>query len=195
MNFKETKLSKQSKKHFTRSNIIGLIMKMNFRIASLAASIACIGINTAAIAQENLPYQKPPQSILELADVVRAPAVSMDTKKQMMLLTYRNTFKTLAELNQSELRLGGLRINPITNISSSTNYLNNLKVRKVSGGEEEQVKGLPKDPLIANISWSPNEKKIAFTHTTDRGVELWVIDVASAQAKKNQRRKCECQSG
>jgi Tol biopolymer transport system component len=43
---------------------------------------------------------------------------------------------------------------------------------------------LPKDPLIANINWSPNEKKIAFTHTTDKGVELWVIDVATAQAKK-----------
>ncbi|MFC0349304.1 S9 family peptidase [Undibacterium danionis] len=159
-------------------------MKMNLRILSLAASIASIGMSTTALAQENLPYQKPPQSILELADVVRAPAVSMDSKKQMMLLTYRNTFKTLAELNQAELRLGGLRINPITNISSSTNYINNLKVRKVSGGEEQQVKGLPKDPLIANISWSPNEKKIAFTHTTDKGVELWVIDVATAQAKK-----------
>jgi len=159
-------------------------MKMNLRILSLAASIASIGMSTTAMAQENLPYQKPPQSILELADVVRAPAVSMDSKKQMMLLTYRNTFKTLAELNQAELRLGGLRINPITNISSATNYINNLKVRKVSGGEEQQVKGLPKDPLIANISWSPNEKKIAFTHTTDKGVELWVIDVATAQAKK-----------
>nr|WP_315485199.1 prolyl oligopeptidase family serine peptidase [uncultured Undibacterium sp.] len=159
-------------------------MKMNLRILSLAASIASIGMGTNAMAQENLPYQKPPQSILELADVARAPAVSMDSKKQMMLLTYRSTFKTLAELNQSELRLGGLRINPITNISSTVNYVNNVKVRKVSGGEEQQVKGLPKDPLIANINWSPNEKKIAFTHTTDKGVELWVIDVATAQAKK-----------
>nr|WP_315476880.1 prolyl oligopeptidase family serine peptidase [uncultured Undibacterium sp.] len=159
-------------------------MKMNLRILSLAASIASIGMGTTAMAQENLPYQKPPQSILELADVARAPAVSMDSKKQMMLLTYRSTFKTLAELNQSELRLGGLRINPITNISSTVNYVNNVKVRKVSGGEEQQVKGLPKDPLIANINWSPNEKKIAFTHTTDKGVELWVIDVATAQAKK-----------
>nr|WP_315466774.1 prolyl oligopeptidase family serine peptidase [uncultured Undibacterium sp.] len=159
-------------------------MKLRLQLLVIASSIASIGMSTSAIAQENLPYQKPPQSILELADVVRAPAVSMDSKKQMMLLTYRSTFKTLAELNQTELRLGGLRINPITNISSTVNYINNLKIRKVSGTEEQQVKGLPKDPLIANISWSPNEKKIAFTHTTDKGVELWVIDVASAQAKK-----------
>jgi hypothetical protein len=43
----------------------------------------------------------------------------MDTKKEYMLLTYRNTYKSLDDLNQDELRLGGLRINPITNISSA----------------------------------------------------------------------------
>lgn len=150
----------------------------------LASSIASIGISATAFAQENLPYQKPPQSILALADVERAPAVSMDPKKNVMLLTYRSTFKTLNELNQSEMRLGGLRINPVTNIASSVNYINNLKLRKVSDSVEHQVKGLPKDALITNLTWSPNEKKIAFTHTTSNAVELWVIDVASAQAKR-----------
>ena len=56
-------------------------MKLSLQLLIIASSIASIG--TSAIAQENLPYQKPPQSILELADVVRAPAVSMDSKKQM----------------------------------------------------------------------------------------------------------------
>jgi hypothetical protein len=39
-----------------------------------------------------------------------------------MLLTYRATYKTLDDLNQDEMRLGGLRINPTTNISSSVLY-------------------------------------------------------------------------
>lgn len=159
-------------------------MKTKLNMLILASSIASIGISATVFAQENLPYQKPPQSILALADVERAPAVSMDSKKNVMLLTYRSTFKTLNELNQSEMRLGGLRINPITNISSSVNYINNLKLRKVSDSVEQQVKGLPKDALITNLTWSPNEKKIAFTHTTSNAVELWVIDVASAQAKR-----------
>jgi len=159
-------------------------MKTKLNMLILASSIASIGMSATAFAQENLPYQKPPQSILALADVERAPAVSMDSKKNMMLLTYRSTFKTLNELNQSELRLGGLRINPLTNISSSANYINNLKLRKVSDSVEQQVKGLPKDALISNLTWSPNEKKIAFTHTTSNAVELWVIDVATAQAKR-----------
>jgi dipeptidyl aminopeptidase/acylaminoacyl peptidase len=143
-----------------------------------------LGLSLTTFAQENLTYQKPPQSILELADYERAPSVSMDTKKEYMLLTYRNTYKSLDDLNQDELRLGGLRINPITNISSTVTYVNNLKLRKIKDLNEVQVTGLPTNPRISTIAWSPNDKKISFSHTTASGVELWVIDVASAKATK-----------
>jgi dipeptidyl aminopeptidase/acylaminoacyl peptidase len=135
-------------------------------------------------AQENITYQKPSAEILALADYERAPSVSMDTKKEYMLLSYRNTYKSLNDINQEEMRLGGLRINPITNISSTVTYINNLKIRKISAKEEIQVTGLPSNARLTNISWSPDETKIAFTHTTNTGVELWYIDVASASAKK-----------
>ncbi len=145
-----------------------------------------LSLANITFAQEDLLYQKPSAEILALADFERAPTVAMDTKKDYMLLSYRNTYKTLDELNQEEMRLGGLRINPITNISSTVTYTNNLKIRKVKdvSVEPKQVSGLPEDPKISNVSWSPNETKIAFTHTTATGVELWVLDVASAKATR-----------
>lgn len=143
-----------------------------------------LGCTFTVLAQENLSYQKPPKEILELVDYERPPSVSLGTKSEYMLFTYRDTYKTLDELSQDELRLGGLRINPKTNISSSITYLNNLKVRKLKDREEKQVSGLPATPKIANLSWSPDETKIAFTHTAENGVELWVLDVATASAKK-----------
>jgi dipeptidyl aminopeptidase/acylaminoacyl peptidase len=146
--------------------------------------ITALGINLFTTAQENLTYQKPSAEILALADYVRAPTVTMDSKKEFMLLSYRDTYKSLNDLNQEEMRLGGLRINPVTNISSTISYVNNLKIRKISAQDEIQVSGLPQNPRIANISMSPNEKKIAFTHTTDKGVELWVLDVETAQATR-----------
>jgi len=148
------------------------------------ASVSMLFLSYIGIAQENVTYQKPPKEILELADFERAPSVSMDTKKEYMLLSYRNTYKSLDDLNQEEMRLGGLRINPITNISSTVTYINNLKIRKVKDKNEIQVKGLPENAKITNVSWAPNEKVIAFTNTTSNGVELWTIDVATAQAKK-----------
>lgn len=146
--------------------------------------LAFLLVAAPAMAQENLTYQKPSKEILDLADYQRAPSVSMDTKKEYMLLSYRSTYKTLDDLNQDEMKLGGLRINPVTNISSTVTYITNLKVRKISGKDEVQVSGLPENPKIANISWSRNEKKIAFTNTTATGVELWVLDIASAKATR-----------
>ncbi len=143
-----------------------------------------LGLGLTAFAQENLSYQKPSKSILDLADYERAPSVSMDTKKEYMLLSYRNTYKTLDDLNQEELRLGGLRINPVTNISSTVTYITNIKLRKIKEKNEIQVSGLPENPRISNISWSPNDKKISFSHSTNTGVQLWVLDVASAKATK-----------
>ena len=150
----------------------------------LKFSMLFLLVGLSGFAQEELTYQKPSKEILDLADYERAPSVSMDTKKEYMLLSYRNTYKTLDELNQEELRLGGLRINPITNISSTVTYINNIKVRKIKDKNEIQVTGLPQNPKISNIAWSPDEKKIAFTHTTATGVELYVLDMASATATK-----------
>ncbi|WP_306566149.1 prolyl oligopeptidase family serine peptidase [Flavobacterium lindanitolerans] len=150
----------------------------------LKLSMLFLLVGLTGFSQEELTYQKPSKEILDLADYERAPSVSMDTKKEYMLLSYRNTYKTLDELNQEEMRLGGLRINPITNISSTVTYINNLKVRKIKDKNETQVTGLPQNPKISNISWSPDEKKLAFTHTTATGVELWVLDIASAKATR-----------
>lgn len=139
---------------------------------------------TAMFGQENVTYQKPSKEILQLADFERAPSVSMDSKKEIMLLTYRNTYKTLNDLNQDELRLGGLRINPNTNISNTATFINNIKLKKVNDKQETQVKGLPSEANISNLIWSPDETKIAFTNTTNTGNELWILDVSTATAKK-----------
>lgn len=147
----------------------------------LAVFLAMFGF---AGAQENIAYQKPSADILKLADYERPPSVFMTSNKDWLIFSYRNTYKTLEELNQQEVRLAGLRINPVTNISSSMSYITNLKFRKMNDKTETQVKGLPANAQIAYLSLSPDEKKLAFTNTTKNGVELWVADLATASARK-----------
>lgn len=151
--------------------------KIHFFLFSLTAT-------ATSFAQENVTYQKPPKEIMELVDYERAPSVMTDSKNEYILFTYRNTYKNLEDLSQEEMKLGGLRINPITNISSTITFTNNLKIRKFKGTDLVQVAGLPTNPRIAYVSWSPDEKKIAFTHTSSTGVELWVVDVVTAKAQK-----------
>ncbi len=137
-------------------------------------------------AQENLGYQKPSKEILELVDVPLSPSVQLDNKLEYMLLRYRDAYKTIEELSRQELRLGGLRIDPVTNIGSRTNYYTNLQVKSLREEDASvlEVEGLPDSPKLANLTWSPDQLKIAFTHTTSSGVELWVLDIVSATAKR-----------
>ena len=137
-----------------------------------------------AQAQENLEYQKPPQEILELVDAPLAPGVQIDSKGEFAVLIYRDAFKSIAELSAPEMRLGGLRINPKTNIGSRTTYYNNLKVKRTEDKEATQVAGLPANPRLSGFSWSPDESKIACLNTTDSGVEVWVLDIAAAKVTK-----------
>lgn len=143
-----------------------------------------LGFTLAGKAQENLTYQKPSTEILELVDAPLAPSVIMDDDYKTMILLYRNQYKTIQELSEDELRLGGLRINPKTNIGSRTSYYNNVKVRNLKGKEVQQVQGLPTNPRMANFAWSPDRKKIAFTNTVPTGVEVWVLLLEQAKAVK-----------
>ncbi len=151
--------------------------KLNFIIILLMLSVSLK-------AQENLKYQKPPEEILDLVDAPLAPSVLIDKKGENVILLFRDPYKSIAELSEEEMRLGGLRINPKTNIGSRTTYYNNIKTKEALKASITDVKGLPENPRMANFNWSPDQQKIAFTHTTDNGVEVWVLDIKTATAKK-----------
>jgi dipeptidyl aminopeptidase/acylaminoacyl peptidase len=135
-------------------------------------------------AQENLDYQKPPKEILELVDAPLAPSVLIDNKGENVVLIYRDPYKSIAELSEEELRLGGLRINPKTNIGSRTRYYNDIKTKKALKEDIKEVEGLPETPRLANFNWSPDEKMIAFTHTTLTGVEIWLLNINESKATR-----------
>ena len=62
--------------------------------------IALFFTQTTLKGQENLSYQKPSKEIMELFDYQKAPGVLMDEKKETLIFTYTNTYKTLDDLNQ-----------------------------------------------------------------------------------------------
>ena len=135
-------------------------------------------------AQENITFQKPSKEILELADFELAPAISMNSEKNQAILVYRNTYKTLDDLNQEDIRLGGLRINPKTSISSTMTFYTRIIVKDLVTQVEREVKNMPKSAKIAYITWSPDEKKIAFVNNTNNGNELWYINLELAEATR-----------
>lgn len=133
---------------------------------------------------ENDGYQTPPKVIADLVTASPTPSVSVDSRGEWMVLLQRAAQPSIAQLAEPELRLAGLRINPTNNGPSRTSYFVSIRLRKVSGKEEISIKGLPEKPLLNYASWSPDESKIAFCHSSPEKIELWVLDIETATANK-----------
>ncbi len=135
-------------------------------------------------AQVDITYQKPVKEILDLVDIEKAPNTLLNEKGNKMVFLYSDNFKTIEELSEKELRLAGLRINPIANIGSRVRYYNDITLMDVGEQEEIRATGLPVQKRLANFSWSPDQTKMAFTNTLSNGVELWILDIETAKASK-----------
>ena len=139
-----------------------------------------------AKSQENVTYKEPNKEILDLVDITLPPRVLMDENKRYMIYLFRDTFKSIEQLSEPEIKLGGLRLNPRNNNRSRVNYYNNIKIVYMEDNtlDAVQIEGLPPSSQIANIKWSPDQTKLALTNTTKEGVELWYIDLKKGLAKR-----------
>jgi dipeptidyl aminopeptidase/acylaminoacyl peptidase len=141
-------------------------------------------ISLNLVAQDAVNYQLPPKDIMDLALAKPTPTVSVDSKGQWMLLIERNMYPLVDELGQLEVRVAGLRINPANFSQSRQNYINNFTLKNIASGKESKITGLPVNLLANSLSWSPNEKKFAFTNSTGSVVDLYVVDIATQKATK-----------
>ncbi len=128
-------------------------------------------------------YRLPPPEIVALIDAPPTPLVSLDPSRQWLLVLRQASLPPLSEVAQPELRLAGLRFNPCTSCPTRAPYFVGLSLRRVSDGREVPVTGLPPDPRIRWVTWSPDGRALAFTLARDAGVELWTADVASGRAR------------
>ena len=136
-------------------------------------------------AQDNKAYQMPPKVLAELADVPPSPDVDLGPKGKWMLFTQRPSMPSITEVAQPELRIAGLRINPRTNGPSRVFYYAiSASFMSIEDKKSFDINGLPDDPRLTYLSWSPDGKKIAFIHTVDKGMELWMVSLETMNAQK-----------
>ena len=136
------------------------------------------------IAQDEQGYQTPPKEIVELVLAKPTPSVSIDRRGEWMLLMEGSPLPSVEEMAQPELRIAGIRINPNTFGPSRGAHFTNFQLKNIRTGKVSDVNGLPKELRASGVQWNAKENKIAFTHTTDEEISLWVIDIATATARR-----------
>jgi dipeptidyl aminopeptidase/acylaminoacyl peptidase len=139
------------------------------------------GNGNLAIAQN---YQTPPKQIADLFNAAPTPTVSFSRKSDFMLILDRTDNPTIEELAQPELRIGGLRINPANSTPSRSSGIENIRVSTLKSREVKTISGLPQNARISGISFSRDERYLAFLNAKRTSVSLWVVDLTTLTAKK-----------
>ncbi len=134
-----------------------------------------------SFAQET--YQKPPKEILDVLNAPAIPATSVSPAKDKIALLEPLRYPPISELAQPMLRLAGLRINPNNNGQHRQPYFVKLTLKNVSDGKE-MIVNLPPNAQIFSPTWSADGKYIAAGNITANGIELWIVETATAKAKK-----------
>ncbi|WP_222565615.1 alpha/beta hydrolase family protein [Novilysobacter antarcticus] len=163
-----------------RSSAFGLLAAL-LPFALLTPALA----RTAALDDQG-GYQLPVDALQALVDAPRQPQVRLSPNRDFATLLKTPSLPGIDVVAQPELKLAGTRINPRTYASSAFSFGSDLQLLDIAKRQELPVAGLPENLKLADLSWAPDQKHIAFTHV-DNGsghVELWIVEVASRKARR-----------
>ncbi|UGA37459.1 hypothetical protein JOS77_26180 [Chromobacterium haemolyticum] len=158
---------------------------MSLRSPLLTGAPLIVGLLAAApLSAAEHGYQTPPAELQALVDAPRPPLQSLGPKRRNLLQIHRPGLPGIADVAQPELKLAGLRLNPSMRAASRFDFGNALTLLDVKQGRARTVRGLPAGARIADTAWSADESRVAFSLWGVKGVELWLLDVADARARR-----------
>ena len=127
-------------------------------------------------------YRKPPKEIIEAFDAPPLPQAIVSPSRQVIALTWRRTYPTIAELSQPMLRLAGERVNPKANGPQRATNIYAITLKQIADGSELKVV-VPPQASLSNVRFSPDGSHLSFLNRKYERIELWVAETATGRSK------------
>ncbi|WP_086607739.1 S9 family peptidase [Erythrobacter donghaensis] len=135
-----------------------------------------------AAAQED-GYRLPPAAVADIVTRAPAPSVSVSPGGDQLLLIEREALPPVADLAKPMEKLAGLRLDAATNDRHRTRSAVGLSLQTIASGQTRTVT-LPADADLSRFAWTPDGGKVVFANTRPDAVDLYVLDTATAAARK-----------
>lgn len=135
-----------------------------------------------AAAQED-GYRTPPADVADIVTRAPSPGVSVSPGGDQLLLIQREALPPVADLAKPMEKLAGLRLDPLTNDRHRTRSATGLTLQDIASGQTRAV-ALPADADLSRFAWAKDGSKVVFANTRTDAVDLYVLDTATATARK-----------
>ncbi len=126
-------------------------------------------------------WQNAPAPIAAMLDSRWFPAVRISPNRRWMAHLERPTFPPIELLAQPRVQIAGIQLNPKTRGPAMEYAFEHMALQDLETGKIHPVE-LPENAQIRNLHWSPQGNYLAFTLTKTDGIELWVVEAATATA-------------
>jgi dipeptidyl aminopeptidase/acylaminoacyl peptidase len=142
-------------------------------------------------------WASPPEPINQILDAPAFAKVLISPNQRWLIELERHSLLSI-KLAKIGVAVAGFRLNPKTHAPSRHYTYHGMRIKAIpslAAGSAEpsdpnalggtfQTVELPEDAAIAFLRWSPDGNQLGFTHTTPTGLELWVVDLATALARR-----------
>lgn len=160
-------------------------MSQSLRAAPALLAALLLTVPASGLAQQAEVYRTPPAPIAQIIDADPTPAIVPSRDRSLIAVAGRENLPSIAAVSDPILRLAGMRLNPRTNgpIEARTSYLRSLTFIPVKGGAEVKAR-LPAGMRGLSPAWSPDGRWLAIMGESKDGLELWVVNARTGEARQ-----------
>jgi dipeptidyl aminopeptidase/acylaminoacyl peptidase len=146
----------------------------------LVLALVCLGSGTARADER---YRQAPTNIHDVLRARSSPSISMSPDGRYAIWARPQLYPPIAELAAPMLRLAGVRIDPRTNgFHAWSHFEGDFTLKQLPDGKETPVR-MPPDLAFGAPTWNADETAFAFVAIGKSSIQLWIVDVKTAQAR------------
>jgi dipeptidyl aminopeptidase/acylaminoacyl peptidase len=128
-------------------------------------------------------YKLPPENITKIFDTTPFPVIKFVPFGEIGIEYTYQRYKTLEEISLPSVKLAGKDIVKSLNAPSKKYPITSLNIHNLRTGDIIPIQ-LPENAKIRVYKFSFDHKKIAASCETEKGIELFIIDVDSGKTKQ-----------
>jgi dipeptidyl aminopeptidase/acylaminoacyl peptidase len=152
------------------------------RITLSVASLVLVFVASPGFALDERGYRLPPKEIVDIVDAPAPPQAVVSPAGDVVLLVGVEMYPPISLLAQPIHRLAGVRISAALGARQRTMRYTGIRIQPIEGGPSRTV-ALPAGSRIGLPSFSHDGKRFAFARDVADGVELWVGDAKTGEAR------------